>query len=168
LGIHNVKDVPIDVFFEEEEDIGAPASVGIGPGGIFERDPAFCVVGAEKIAGLITRIRIDEARSGGHCMCTGGQWLRFYRRGEEIASFTGHHGVALRWEAGPWPGDGALTEEAAAAIPAWFLAEGFPLLQQAREAAIARAQRATEEWERFLADLPPEIRAEVLGDPIRE
>jgi hypothetical protein len=158
LVIHTVVEIPVEQLFKDDRD---QAYAGIGPGGAFEKVPVFCIADAKKIADLLARIHIDDANSGGGCMCAGWPWFRFFRSGEEIASFTGQHGLALCWQDGPWPGDGALTEETIAAIPAWFLAEGFPELHRAREAEIARQQRAMDEHERFLADLPPEIRAEL-------
>jgi hypothetical protein len=166
LDIHLVVDMPVEKYFEEDPN---PAYTGVGPDAVFQRAAVFCIADAEKISDLLAHIRIADAESGGNCMCTGCPWLRFYRRGEEIASFTWHHGRALRWQDGPWPGDGALTQEAVAAIPAWFLAEGFPLLHMereaylAKEAGIAQWRRAWEEYERSVAGLSPAERAELEG-----
>jgi hypothetical protein len=110
---------PLAQMLFDEEDFD-----GIGPYGVFQKEPVFRLFGAENMADLLARIRLDDAKSGNHCMCTGAPWLRFFRHDEEIASFTWHHGDALRWHAGSWSGDGALTDESAAAVPAWLRAEG--------------------------------------------
>jgi len=162
LDVHDTVNIPLDALFSDEPGEPAPERTGIGPDSMFEPAPSLQLTGVEKITGLVARIRIDDAKSGSHCMCTGGPWLRFFRRGREIASFTWHHGKSLRWHGGPWPDDGALTEDAADAVPAWFLAEGFPQLHHERETEIAAQRRAREEQERLFADLPPEVLAELL------
>jgi hypothetical protein len=138
LDLHNVVDIPADQIFAEERD---PAYDGVGPDGVFEAAPVLRLVGAEKIADLIPLLRIDDAKSGNHCMCSGCPWLRVYRCGEEIASFTWHHGRGLRWHGGPWSGDGALTPESAATLAAWFRAEGYPDLAWERESDLAENGR---------------------------
>lgn len=137
LDIHDVVEGLAARSFADEWE---PAWYGIGPDGAFAEEPVVRIAGAEKIADLLARIRVDDATSGSHCMCTGFPWLRFFRRGEEIASFTWHE-VALRWHGGPWPGDGALTAESIAAVPAWLEAEGFPSLLRAKGERIAWQKR---------------------------
>lgn len=138
LDIHTLVDVPPAQYFSDDWD---PAYDGVGPHGVFEAAPVFRLVDAAKIADLIPRIRIDDAKSGNHCMCNGLPWIRIYRGGEEIASLTWHHGTGLRWHGGSWSGDGALTPESAAALAAWFLAEGYAQLEWARERSLVEEGR---------------------------
>jgi hypothetical protein len=138
LDIHTVVDVPPAMYFADDWD---PAYNGVGPDGVFEAAPVFILVSAEKIAALIPLIRVDDAKSGNHCMCSGLPWLRFYRGGAEIGSLTWHHGRGLRWHDGSWSGDGALTPESATAVAGWLLAEGYPQLERARERSLARNER---------------------------
>lgn len=88
---------------------------------------------AAAVATLLAAIAVDEARSDVHCMCCGEPTLEFFRGDALVASIGFHHGQLLRWDDGPWPGDGVLTRDAALGIVRWLAGRGIEI----REAAEA-------------------------------
>lgn len=81
-----------------------------------ERDPG-------QVREFLRQIRIDDRKSGFHCMCCGDFSFEVYRGEELLVTIGLHHGRSLRWSEG-WKGDGLMTEGSAAYLKKWFLAHG--------------------------------------------
>lgn len=80
----------------------------------------FQIEDTNEVRDLLPLLRIDEAASGGYCMCCGGLTLEFYREQTLLAALGMHHGKALRWSG--WPGDGALADRTS--LCAWLTRHG--------------------------------------------
>ena len=118
----------------------------------------FEIRGADQIRGLFEQIDIDAGESGFHCMCDGDYWFHIYRGEQEVMTIGYHHGKSLRWHDGQWEGDGMLTAASQESLPRWFKDNGYPALQEAREAVLAEERRQAEAVEKFVAEFPEQAR----------
>jgi hypothetical protein len=120
------------------------------------------------IRALVVAIEIDDARSGGGCMCCGEPTFEFYR-GEKLLAMVGfHHGQALRWDGGEWEGDGALTPESAERICRWLAARGVKGPLEELEEARARERAMAERIARIGRILPAAARKAFLETRSRD
>jgi hypothetical protein len=118
--------------------------------------PLFETDDSNDIAAVVDGIRIDESKSGFHCMCEGTPFLKFYR-GEELLAIVGfHHGRSLRWAQG-WPGDGMLTRQSGSFLVDWLANHGVrgpaSEIMQAKEQQLTADRKTT----RAIAGLPKEV-----------
>ncbi len=88
-----------------------------------EEKTLFEIKDAAKIRELIASVRLDEARSGFHCMCCGEPSVELYKGDELVLTLAVHHGQSLRWPDG-WPGDALLSDASADAINKWLADNG--------------------------------------------
>ena len=102
------------------------------------------------IRGLLDLIDIDAAGSGFRCMCDGQYWIHLYRGDRRLVTLGYHHGKSLRWHRGKWKGDGLLTSASQESLPRWFKDNGYPALQNEREADLAEEKRRAEAIKRFV------------------
>jgi hypothetical protein len=132
--------------------VGSCDRLRIRSGGTCHRDEAAEKTLAEvtkksEIRAFVDGIGIDEAESGGGCMCCGEPTFEFYRGKELLAMVGFHHGQALRWADGKWSGDAALTPKSAEFVCRWLAEHGVagPLGEweenRARERAVAERMR---------------------------
>jgi hypothetical protein len=113
---------------------------------------------AAAIKELADGIKIDERRSGFHCMCCGDISLEFYR-GETLAVTIGfHHGSGLRWSDG-WPGDAAITAESADFLVDWLAARKVGGPKEERDRGKRSQAALHRRWDRYRAILPAETYA---------
>lgn len=100
-------------------------------GGTCHRDPKddrilFETRDRDAIRLVLASLAIDEAASGGACMCCGSPSLEFHAGGAELATLGLHHGIGLRWSGAdaPWPGDAQLTGAGSDSLCAWLAEHG--------------------------------------------
>ena len=87
-------------------------------------DVVHTVEGEAEVSAFIALIEIDDARSGGYCMCSGNADLWFYKDDDSLVLMSLHHGLSLRWTG--WPGDAALTPASGRAISRKVAEWGLP------------------------------------------
>jgi hypothetical protein len=75
----------------------------------------FEVADAAEIQRLVESWKVEDDKSGFHCMCCGEPSLEFYKGGKLVTTLGFHHGSSLRWPDG-WPGDALLTTVASDSI----------------------------------------------------
>lgn len=128
-------------------------------GGLCHRQGGEKVMFETKDAGLIgafsALLEIDEGRSDFHCMCCGEPTLEFYEGDVLKVEIGFHHGQSIRWRG--WPGDGALTPEAADGLIRLLAANNVPGPLRAREAAEEAARAEERQIARALAGLGPAV-----------
>lgn len=120
-----------------------------------EGSPQLELNGRGKIAELLALLEFDEANSGDSCACLGDSWVAFYHDDQPLARLSHHHGISLRWDAGPWDGDSIFTEKSAKAWRDWFEANGEPLFANKHRERIQEAERRARIDTAFFAALPP-------------
>jgi hypothetical protein len=101
--------------------------VRVRSGGTCHRDEAseetLCVEqDPVAVSELVRSFAVEEARSGGHCMCCGEPTIEFYRDENLVAAVGLHHGVSARWR--EWPGDAVLTNASRDRISDWLRGRG--------------------------------------------
>jgi hypothetical protein len=121
------------------------------------------IKGADKLEKLLAAIEIDDRRSGPSCNCNGDHWLTFYEGEQKLLTLGHHHHVALRWHAGKWRGDSALSDKSQEALPRWFKENGYPVLLEMRENEIRRAKEEREAFTRFVECFPEKARKHFSG-----
>lgn len=109
--------------------------------------------GAGHVARFLAMVEIDEAASGGHCLCPGTVSLELVGPADRLlATLDLHHAQALRWS-GVWPGDAALAASSGEAICRLLADHGLTApLDDLLEARRTEARRRL--WQRHLAILP--------------
>jgi hypothetical protein len=109
----------------------------------------YTINGNDKVHEFIDRLEVDEEASGGHCMCDGDALIVF-KKGEETLGRIGfHHGLSLRWHAGEWAGDAALTKKSSKRLAKWFLDEGFYVFYRSQFAGEGYEARRKADEARF-------------------
>jgi hypothetical protein len=111
----------------------------------------------EVIKELVSKVWIDEEKSGFHCMCCGSPTLEFYEGDQVVAMVGVHHGRSLRWIDG-WPADALLTDPSAEYLNHFLAERGVtgPLDERAREEIAAKAARRRND--RYHQLLPDQVR----------
>jgi tetratricopeptide (TPR) repeat protein len=104
--------------------VAGTTRIRVRSGGTCHRDPAhektyFEITDTGEIRAFLDRLRIDEAASGGSCLCCGEPTFEFYAGGRMLAMIGFHHGLTLRWRAA-WPGDAVLTGSSGEALCLWL------------------------------------------------
>lgn len=118
---------------------------------------AFTVTDAAQVRALVARLAfVDE----GHrmCACLGSEQLKFYQGDQQIGMITFHHGTNLRWENGPWQGDGALAKDSARFLREWLAARGIDGPKREVEASRQRALAANSAERRWLTAMPESLK----------
>lgn len=120
----------------------------------------FEIKNAAVIQEIISKVELDEADSGGHCMCCGEPSFEFYEGDRLVAMVGFHHGKSIRWIGG-WPADGVLTKDSAEALVTWLAENGVTGPQDAQ---LKRMQQEAALNRRFqlIFDVVPEAVAEKL------
>lgn len=108
--------------------------------------------------GVITELAahfvVDEAESGGCCMCGGNPTFEFYRNDKLVAMIAFHHGRSIRWADGTWPGDGMLTEQSSSYLVDWLAKQHFTGPQTELFEGRRRAAALQRRNDRYQALLP--------------
>lgn len=100
--------------------------------------------------------RVNDEKSGFHCMCCGEPSLEFYKNGKLVTTLGFHHGRSLRWPEG-WPGDALLTEVASDAICAMLARHGVAGPQKEREEGKLREAASHRLWSSYSKLVADEI-----------
>jgi len=137
--------------------------IRVRSGGTCHRDPArektlFEIKTAEEIKEFVANVRVDESRSGFHCMCCGEPTIEFHEDKKIVVSFGFHHGKSLRWPGG-WPADAALVEASADYIVKWLADHGVKGPEQERVKGKKSESALRRRWDRWLAVIPDEVAA---------
>jgi hypothetical protein len=120
------------------------------------------IQGADKVRELFALIDIDPAESGFHCLCDGEYWIHVYKGDQQVLTLGYHHGRSLRWQRGPWNGDGLLTPTCQESLPRWFEKNGCAYLQLLRDRELAHKKKMAQEEEQFADCFPENVRGDVL------
>lgn len=110
-----------------------------------EEKTLFEIVDVAEIRREVESWRVNDGKSGFHCMCCGEPSLEFYKGGKLVTTLGFHHGRSLRWPEG-WPGDALLTEVASDSICAMLARHGVPGPQKEWEEGKLREAAAHRLW----------------------
>ncbi len=143
--------------------VAGTTRIRVRSGGTCHRRPdaektLFEVTKDAKIREIVDHVRVDEQRSGFHCMCCGEPSFEFYAGERLVATLGFHHGRSVRWP-DRWPGDGMLTSQSADYLARWLSENGVKGPVREREDEEGREQAMKRRSARYMELLP----AKVLG-----
>jgi hypothetical protein len=111
------------------------------------------------LAHLRQSLRIKEG-DGGHCMCLGDPWFRFFDpKGKQVAEISFHHGKAIRWK--EWSSDADLADGTLSLM--WLAERGVTYPAEQYNATIDQANRMYADWYRWLMAMPECLRPLLEG-----
>lgn len=111
----------------------------------------------EEIAELARHMVVEEAQSGGYCMCCGNPSFEFYEGDKQVVMIGFHHGRSIRWADGTWPGDGMLAGQSAGFLVEWLARKGYGGPKDELLAERRQAQAQKRQMDRFNAILPSAV-----------